>query len=102
MNTLLQHLEEWERSQQKLLNKASITVEINDDFENELGSRHIEINANGLEARAVLWEDGFLELLALDEGSNMFIINTSCHINEAYELDEKLNVWLSEIAYYEG
>ena len=102
MNTLLQHLEDWEQSQKKLLAKEDISVEITDDFDNEVGSRHIEVNTNGLEARAVLWEDGFLELVALDEETNNFVINTSFNVNEVYELDEKLNTWLNEIVYYEG
>ena len=101
MNILLQHLEDWEQSQKKLLQRESIALEITDDFDNELGSRHIEINANGLEARAVLWEDGFLELVALDEHSNEFIINKSCTVKEISDLDENLNTWLHEIAYYE-
>jgi len=102
MNILLQHLEDWEQSQKKLLERESISIEINDNFENELGSRHIEVNVNGLDARAVLWEDGFLELVALDESSNEFVINTSCTVHEIFELDENLNAWLHEIAYYEA
>ena len=102
MNTLLQHLEDWERSQQKLIQRAELKLDIVDEFDNEIGSRQIEINAGGLEARAVLWEDGFLELSALDEQSNEFFINTSCHVHEIYELDENLNTWLAEIAFYEG
>ena len=102
MNTLLQHLEDWERSQQKLIQRAELKLDIVDEFDNEIGSRQIEINADGLEARAVLWEDGFLELSALDEQSNEFFINISCHVNEIYELDENLNTWLAEIAFYEA
>jgi len=102
MNILLQHLEDWERSQQNLIKRADLKLEIVDEFDNELGSRHIEINVNTLEARAVLWEDGFLELVVLDESTNNFVINTSCHVNELYELDEQLNTWLSEIVYYEA
>jgi len=101
MNTLLQHLEDWEQSQQRLIKRTDLELEIADEFDNEIGSRHIEINGNGLEARAVLWEDGFLELTALDENSNEFVINTSCTVNELFELDENLNTWLSEIAIYE-
>lgn len=101
MNTLLQHLEDWEQSQQKLLKRESIVLEISDDFEHELGSRYIEININGLEAKATLWEDGFLELIAMDEKSKVLIINSSCSVQESYELDEHLNAWLSELVYYE-
>ena len=101
MNILLQHLEDWEKAKQKIFNDEGLKVEIQDEFDNEIGSRHIEINGNSLESRAVIWEDGFLELTALDEVSNEFVINTSCTVNETYELDEKLDMWLSEIAIYE-
>ena len=102
MNTLLQHIEDWERSQQKLIKRAELELEIVDEFDNEIGSRQIEINGDGIEARAVLWEDGFLELTALDEERNEFFINTSYNVSEVYELDENLNTWLAEIAFYEA
>lgn len=102
MNILLQHLEDWEKSKQKIFKDEGLQVEIIDEFDNEIGSRHIEINTDTLEARAVLWEDGFLELVALDTKSNEFIINTSYTVTEVYELDDNLNQWLSEIAIYEA
>ncbi|PHR54810.1 MAG: hypothetical protein COA44_12320 [Arcobacter sp.] len=100
MNILLQHIEDWELSQKKLLDRAGLEIQINDEFDNEIGSRHIEITGNVLDARAVLWEDGFLELTALDENTNEFVINTSCSVSEIYELEEQLNTWLNEIVIY--
>ena len=100
MNILLQHIEDWELSQKKLLERAGLKIEINDEFDNEIGSRHIEVNGNDLDARAVLWEDGFLELIVLDEKTNEFVINTSCNVSEIYQLDENLNTWLNEIVIY--
>jgi len=100
MNTLLQHLEAWERSQKKLIEGAGLSLEIVDDFDNEIGARHIEVEEDDFEAHAVLWEDGFLELTAIDQTSNTFFINRSYNVNEPHELDEHLNAWLAEIAFY--
>lgn len=100
MNELLNHLEVWKESKQKIFTcegyDASITGELGDSKK----ARYIDLDADKLVARATLWETGELELEALDIKTEERVIQKSCVTPEIWQLDNELNWWLSEVATY--
>jgi len=101
MNDLLGFIEDWERSKAKTFQNEGFEVFITDDLEHELKSRHIEIFGNGVAAKAVQWEDGFLELTLIDESTKEILEEETFSISAQWELEEKLNWLLSELDSYE-
>ena len=100
MNELLNHLEVWKLSKQKIFTcegyKASITAELGDSKK----ARYIDLDTDKLVARATLWETGELEVEALDIHTEERVIQKSCVAPEVWQLDDELNWWLSEVATY--
>ena len=75
----------------------SITKELGDSVK----ARYIEIDGNGLLARATLWEIGNLVVEALDVSTEELVLQKAFDTTETRQLDDKLNWWLSEVATYE-
>ena len=100
MNKLLSYLEEWKISKTKIFvsegYKATITKVLGDSKK----ARYIDLDTEKLVSRATLWETGELELEALDFQSEKQVIQLSVITVEIWELDDKLNWWLSEVATY--
>ncbi len=101
MNNLFEYMEYWEQSKSKIFEIEELEVCITDDLDNEIKSRYIEIVGNGLVAKATQWEDGFLELNAVDEESKKSLIEESSNLSQEWELEERLNWFLSELSSYE-
>lgn len=100
MNNLHAYIDYWKQSKSNIFEVEELEADISEDFENEIVSRCLELVGNGLLAKATQWDDGFLELNAVDESTKDIIFQSSCSIDEEWELEEKLNTWLSEIIFY--
>lgn len=98
--SLLDHLQTWKDGKSKIFAAERFVVSITPTLGNEKKARYVEIDGNGLLGRATLWEDGSLELEALDKESEQTTIQASHVIATAAELGDCLNWWLSEIAIY--
>jgi hypothetical protein len=96
---LLAHLPEWIESKAKIFAAERYVVVASHILGDEKKARYIELDGNGLFARATLWDDGALELEALDEDSKT-VIQASRVVNTVAELYDNLNWWLSEVAIY--
>ena len=101
MDNLLEALVNWKDKKAKVFKIEEFTAEMEDELEHELQARFIEIEGNGVLAKALLFEDGFLELTAQDQDNKKKFIDTSCTIEQTYELDDKLNNWFNEVADYD-
>ena len=102
MSDLLNFIEEWEQSKIKSFKNEGFEVFITDDLDNELKSRYIEIFGNGMVAKAIQWEDGYLELSLVDESNKEILAQESHSITAQWELEEKLNWLLNELDSYEA
>lgn len=96
---LLGHLQVWVNGKSKIFAAESFAVHVSPILGEEKKARYVELEGNGLLARATLWEDGSLELEALNEFSET-VIQASRITPTHAELDDNLNWWLSEIAIY--
>lgn len=101
MNNLLESLVNWKDKKAKVFKIEDFKASVEDELEHELQARFIEIEGNDILAKALLFEDGFLELTAQDQESKKVFIDTSCTIQETWELDDKLNNWFNEVANYD-
>lgn len=101
MNTLLEYLQEWKSSKSKIFDAERYDVSITDELGDQVKARYIEIGGNGLLARATLWENGSLVVEALNIETEAQILQKSFETPEPWQLDDKLNWWLSEVAAYE-
>ncbi len=100
MNNLHAYIDHWQQSKSNIFKAEELKVDISEDFENEIISRSLELIGNGLIAKATQWDDGFLELTAVDESTQDIVLESSYSIGEEWELEEKLNTWLSEVIFY--
>jgi len=100
MNKLLSYLEEWKISKTKIFESEGYKVTITKVLGDSKKARYIDLDTEKLVSRATLWETGELELEALDFQSEKQVIQLSVITVEIWELDDKLNWWLSEVATY--
>lgn len=98
--SLLDHLQTWKDGKSKIFAAERFVVSITPTLGIEKKARYVEIDGNGLLSRATLWEDGSLELEALDKQSVQTAIQSSRVVATVAELSDSLNWWLSEIAIY--
>jgi hypothetical protein len=96
---LLAHLEEWTKGKSKIFTAEGYAPFHSPILGDEKRARYVEIDGNSLLARATLWEDGSLELEALNEFSKTVIQSSRLALTPV-ALDDNLNWWLSEIATY--
>jgi hypothetical protein len=101
MNELLAYLEEWKNSKSKIFGAEGYAVSITEELGDSVKARYIEIDGNGLLARATLWESGNLVVEALDVATEAEVLQKAFETPELWQLDDKLNWWLSEVATYE-
>lgn len=66
MNELLVYLEQWKVSKSKIFDAEGCVVSISKALGDTVKYRYIEIDGNGLLARAKLWESGSLVVEAID------------------------------------
>ncbi len=96
---LLAHLEEWTESKSKIFNTEGYIVSVSPTLGDEKKARYVEFDGNGLLGRATLWEDGSLELEAMNEHTET-VVKASRITHTFAALDDSLNWWLSEMAIY--
>jgi hypothetical protein len=101
MNELLAYLEKWKNSKSKIFRAEGYAVSITEELGDSVKARYIEIDRNGLLARATLWENGNLVVEALDVETEALVLQKTFETPELWQLDDKLNWWLSEVATYE-
>ena len=101
MNELLAYLGEWKDSKSKIFGPEGYDVSITEELGASVKARYIEIDGNGLLARATLWESGSLFVEALNVETEAQVLQKSFETPELWQLDDKLNWWLSEVATYE-
>jgi hypothetical protein len=97
---LLTDLQQWKEGKSKIFAAKQFVVSITPVLGDTKKARYVEIDGNGLLARATLWEDGSLELEALDKNSDRTVTQASRLALTSAELRDSLNWWLSEIAIY--
>ncbi|WP_444911335.1 immunity protein TriTu family protein [Microbulbifer sp. PAAF003] len=102
MNELLAYLEQWKTSKLKIFEAGDYAVSITEELGNTVKFRYIEIDGNGLLARATLWKSGSLVVEAIDIESENQVFQKSFETPEQWQLDDKLNWWLSEVVTYEA
>ncbi|WP_413662901.1 hypothetical protein ACG1BZ_17265 [Microbulbifer sp. CNSA002] len=102
MNELLPYLEQWKTSKLKIFETEDYAVSITEELGNTVKFRYIEIDGNGLLTRATIWESGSLVVEAIDIESENQVLQKSFETSEQWQLDDKLNWWLSEVATYEA
>jgi hypothetical protein len=100
MNKLLSYLEEWKISKTKIFESEGYKVTITKVLGDSKKARYIDLDTEKLVSRATLWETGELEFEALDFQSEKQVIQLSVITVEIWELEDKLNWWLSEVATY--
>lgn len=98
--SLLDDMQTWKDGKSKIFAARRFVVSITPTLGDEKKARYFEIDGNGLLGRATLWEDGSLELEALDKESEQTAIQASRVVATAAELGDCLNWWLSEISIY--
>jgi len=98
MNKLLNYLEDWKNSKTKIFVSEGFEVTITGVLGDSKKARYIDLNTEKLVSRATLWETGELEIEALDIQSEKQVIQLFAVTPEVWELDDKLNWWLSEVA----
>ncbi|TLM73401.1 hypothetical protein ACONUD_16990 [Microbulbifer harenosus] len=101
MNELLTYLEEWKNSKSKIFRAEGYAVFITEELGDSVKARYVEIDGNGLLARATLWERGNLVVEAMDVKTEAQVLQEAFETTEPWQLDDKLNWWLSEVATYE-
>ena len=101
MNELLTYLEEWKNSKSKIFGSEGYAVSITEELGDSVKARYVEIDGNGLLARATLWESGNLVVEVLDVETEAEVLQKAFETSELWQLDDKLNWWLSEVATYE-
>lgn len=101
MKEHLEYLEKWVQSKSKIFACEEFDVSVSDMLGQEIIARYIEIHGNGLLCRATVWENGDLVLEAIELQNETQVIQKRLDSLELWQLDEKLNWWLSEIAIYE-
>ncbi|GEM_PF-1173837 len=98
---LLQELDNWRNSKSKILTIEKLKVVLSAQLGEPIKAQYIEIKANGLIARATLWENGNLVLKAVSCQSGKQVILKHLNSCEAWQIDDELNWWLSQIVIYE-
>ena len=98
MNELLAYLEEWKLSKSKIFGAEGYAVSIAEELGDSVKACYIEIDGNGLLARATLWEGGSLVVKAQDIETEVEVLQKAFETPEQWQLDDKLNWWLSEVA----
>lgn len=101
MNEILAYLEKWKDSKSKIFGAEGYAVSITGQLGDSVKARYIEIDGNGLLARATLWESGNLVVEALDVETGTQVLQKAFDAPEVLELDDRLNWWLREVVTYE-
>lgn len=96
---LLAYLQEWTKGKSNIFAAEGYAVLVSPVLGEEEKARYVELEGNSLLARATLWQNGLLELEALNQLSETVIQASRAALTPA-ELDDNLNWWLSEIAIY--
>jgi len=84
MNELLTYLEEWKKSKSKIFGAEGYVVSITEELGDSVKARYIEIDGNGLLARATLWESGSLVVEALDVETEEQVLQKAFEAPEAW------------------
>ncbi|WP_415896117.1 hypothetical protein ACMXYQ_07990 [Neptuniibacter sp. PT34_22] len=98
---MLEELENWLNSKFKIIELENLKVIVSAQLGEPNKAQSIEINGNGLKARATLWENGNLILKATCLSTHQVVILQELDSCEQWQIDDKLNWWLSEIIIYE-
>jgi hypothetical protein len=98
---MLNYLPNWIDSNKKILSSDNFDIEVSPVLGDEKKARYIELSNNKIFARVTIWETGEAEFDAIDCETSKDVLDKSMVIFE-WQLDEKLNWWLSEVVAYSG
>lgn len=98
---MLNYLPKWVESKKKILACENFDIEVSPILGKDKKASYIELHNEKISARATIWETGEAEFAALDRKTSKDVIDKSM-ILEEWQLDDKLNWWLSEIVIYSG
>lgn len=102
MTDYLNYLEEWQHSKGKIFAAEGFTAAISKTSDFTKRSRYLGIESQRFLARATVWESGELDVEAIDRESGFDIVRKTFHVAGQWDLDDKLNWWLSEVATYQA
>lgn len=98
--SLIEDLQRWKDGKARLFAAEGLSMSITPILGDEKQSRYVEVESRALLSRATLWDDGCLELEALEMRSGRTVLQASRVVATSAELSDSLNGWLSEIAAY--
>lgn len=84
MNKRLAYLDKWKSSKTKIFSAEGYEVSVSEELGDSVKARYIEIDGNGLLARATLWESGVLVVEALDIESENHVFQKAFEAPEIF------------------
>ena len=102
MNEKLTYIEVWKNSKSKIFVAESYVASVTEELDDPVRACYIQIDGNGLLARATIWENGSLVMSIFEIETETLVLQKSFEIVELWELDDKLNWWLSEVVPYDA
>lgn len=102
MNELLDYLGKWKTLKSQTFAIEGFEVSITEVLGDQVKARYLDIDGNGLLSRATLWESGNLNVEAVNVKTEEHVILKQFDVPELWQLDDKLNWWLSEIVTYDA
>lgn len=100
MIELLNHLEIWMNSKSNIFRSENYQVSISDVFNHSKKFRSLSIDTDKIIAQANLWDSGEIEFQINEIGTEKVILLQAEAVTEVWQLDDRLNWWLSEVATY--
>lgn len=100
MTDYLSYLEKWQHSKGKIFASEGFTTAISEVSDFAKRSRYLDIESQRFLARATVRESGELDVEAVDRESGSDIVRQTFRVDGEWDLDDKLNWWLSEVATY--
>ena len=97
---LLDHLQHWKDEKVRRFAAQGLSVSISPILGDEKQARYCEVDSHALLSRATLWEDGSLELEALEVQSERTVLQASRVVATPADLSDSLDEWVSQIAAY--
>lgn len=97
---LLDHLQHWKDENVRRFTAEGLSVSISPILGDEKQARYVEVDSHVLLSRATLWEDGSLELEAIEVQSERTVLQASRVVATPADLSVSLDGWVSEITSY--
>jgi hypothetical protein len=98
---MLNILLKWVESKKKILALENFDIEVSPILGEDKKARYIDLFNSKIAARVTVWETGEADFEAIDSETSRDVLNKSMIIEE-WQIEDRLNWWLSEIIVYPG